>query len=62
MNNQYITTQELAEELAIPQRQAVAIIKTVNNRLLSQGALILKTRPMRAPRNEVYDLLHLERK
>ena len=58
----YITTQELAELLHIPQYQAVAIIKLVNDDLKKQGAYVLKTRPMMAPTKLVMMKLNIERR
>ena len=62
MDSPNITTQELAELLHIPQKQAVAVIKLVNAELEKQGAYVLKTRPMMAPRKLVMMKLNIERR
>ena len=54
-----IDTQELANMLGVPTRQATKILREVNAELQRDGYLVLNTRPLKAPRNKVMERLGL---
>ena len=54
-----ITAPELAELLAIPERKAAQILRTVNEDLQRDGYIVLNTRPLKAPRSKVMERLGL---
>lgn len=55
-----ITAPELADLLAIPERKAAQILRTVNAELQRDGFLVLNTRPLKAPRSRVMERLGLK--
>lgn len=58
-NSIMIDSYELSSLLGITQREANRVIRTVNQELEEQGFLVIKSRPQRAPRHEVFRRLKL---
>lgn len=58
--NLMISTNELADLLGIPKRQASKVIKAVNEDLAKQGVFVFNTRPMKAPTEWVFKKLHMK--
>lgn len=57
--NFMIDSYELSSLLGITQREANRVIRTVNQELQEKGFLVIKSRPQRAPRNEVFKRLKI---
>ena len=60
MNKYMITTDELSELLEIPEYLARKVIKEVNMELSKKGYIAINTRPLKAPRKEVFKRLGIE--
>lgn len=54
-----IDSYELSSLLGITKREANRVIRTVNQELQEKGFLVIKSRPQRAPRNEVFKRLKI---
>ena len=59
-NKPFIDSVELAELCEISQKQATEIIKEVQHELKEKGVLIIKRRPLIAPRKEVLRKIGVE--
>ena len=59
-NKSFIDSVELAELCEISQKQATEIIKEVQQELKEKGVLIIKRRPLIAPRKEVFRKIGVE--
>jgi len=55
-----ISTNELADLLGIPKRQAGKVIKAVNEDLEKEGVFVFKTRPAKAPTEWVFKKLRMK--
>lgn len=58
--NLFINSIELAEECGISQREASQIIREVQKDLESRGYYVMKCKPLKAPRKEVFKKLGVE--
>ncbi len=57
--NVMIDSYELSDLLGITHREANRVIRTVNQEMERKGFLVIKSRPQRAPRNEVFKRLKI---